>query len=296
MTQTMITAKDVAELRARTGAGMMDCKRALEEAGGDQARATEILRARGIAKADKRAGRQTSQGLIAGVTTDDGRGGALLELTCETDFVARTADFEAVAEALVRQLAASAPVTLEEFLAAPAPGDAGRTVADLVKEVSGKTGETVVLRNVARFAAGEGAAVGLYLHHNRQVGVLVEAMAAPAAAAGQAPVRDLLRELAIHIASASPLAVRGEEIPAEVLERERRIGREQAAEEGKPEAIRDKIVEGKVRKFMAENALLEQPWVKDPQRPVRQLVAEAGRAAGAEVTVTRFVRLRVGEG
>jgi elongation factor Ts len=225
MTQTTITAKDVAELRARTGAGMMDCKRALEEAGGDQSRAAE-------------------------------------------------------------------PMSLEAFLASPAPGGEGKSVAELVKEVSGKTGETVVLRHAVRLAPAEPGGVGLYLHHNRQVGVLVEGTGA--GAAHQAG-REVLRELAIHAASTVPLAVRGEDIPAEVLERERRIGEEQAAQEGKPEAIRAKIVEGKIRKFKAENALLDQPWVKDPARTIADVVAEAARAAGGEITVTRVVRLKVGE-
>ncbi len=295
MTQT-ITAKDVAELRGRTGAGMMDCKKALEEANGDMARAAELLRAKGIAKADKRVGRTTSQGLIAGLVGEDGRAGALVELTCETDFVARTDDFGRVAEALLAQVAAGEPMALEAFLAQPAQGSPGKTVADLVKEVSGKTGESVALRHAVKLAPGPSGRVGLYLHHNRQVGVLVELAAATPEVAAHPAVEDLARELAIHVASANPLAVRGEDIDPAVLDRERRIADEQATAEGKPEAVRAKMVEGKVRKFIAEQALMSQPWVKDDKKAIGALVEEAAKAAGGAVTVSRFVRRRVGEG
>ncbi len=295
MTQT-ITAKDVAELRGRTGAGMMDCKKALEEANGDMARAAELLRAKGIAKADKRVGRTTSQGLIAGLVGEDGRAGALVELTCETDFVARTDDFGRVAEALLAQVAAGEPMALEAFLAEPAQGSPGKTVADLVKEVSGKTGESVALRHAVKLAPGPSGRVGMYLHHNRQVGVLVELAAATPEVAAHPAVEDLARELAIHVASANPLAVRGEDIDPAVLDRERRIADEQATAEGKPEAVRAKMVEGKVRKFIAEQALMSQPWVKDDKKAIGALVEEAAKAAGGAVTVSRFVRRRVGEG
>jgi elongation factor Ts len=272
---------------------MMDCKRALEEADGDLLKAAELLRAKGIAQAEKRAGRSTSQGVIAGAVTPDGGAGALVELTCETDFVARTAEFQRTAEALVAQALADAPPSVEAFLERPAAEDAGRTVGEVVKALTAKTGEAVALRHVVTFAPGARGAVGLYLHHNRQVGVLVELAVESESAARHHAVQDLARELALHVASADPLAVRGEDIPEEVLERERRIAAAEA--ESKPEAVRTKIVEGKIRKFRAERALLEQPWVKDDQKPVAALVAEAAQAAGTEITVVRFQRLRVGE-
>jgi elongation factor Ts len=168
-------------------------------------------------------------------------------------------------------------------------------VADFVKLVSGKTGEGVTLRNVVKYAPGADGAVGRYLHFNRQVGVLVELAASASVVRGDT-VSELGREVALHIASADPIAVRAEDIPADVVARERRIAEEQVTAEGKPEAIRPKIVEGKIRKFLAERTLLEQPWVKDDKRTVGQLVAEASKAVGTAVTVVRFVRLRVGEG
>ena len=199
MTQT-IAAKDVAELRARTGAGMMDCKKALEEAAGDMSRASDLLRSKGITKAEKRAGRSASQGLVVNYMHHNGQVGVLVELNSETDFVARTEDF------------------------------------------------------------------------------------------GQ-----LARDIALHIASADPIGVNPEDIPSEMLERERRIAEEQVASEGKPEAIRAKIVEGKLKKFVAERTLLEQPFVKDDSKTIGQLVKEVSGKLGEAVVVRRFARFKIGE-
>lgn len=289
---TTITAKEVAELRSRTGAGMMDCKKALEEAGGDMSRAVEILRARGIAKADKRSGRATSQGLVVGRVTDDGSRGGILELTCETDFVARTEDFGQAADQLLDHLLALAPMSLEQFLVQPM----GRgTVAEVVKEISARTGESIALRTAVQYTPGAMGTIGLYLHHNGLVGVLIELVSGSAEGARSGMAQELARELAIHIASANPIAIRGDDVAPDVLERERRIAQEQVATEGKPENIRPKIVEGKLRKFIAEQTLLEQSWVKDDKKPVKQLVEEAAKALGTSMSVTRFIRVRVGE-
>jgi elongation factor Ts len=296
MTPVTISAKDVAELRARTGAGMMDCKKALEEAGGDMSRATEILRAKGIAKAEKRAGRTTSQGVVAGLLLPDGTAGAMVEVTCETDFVARNDDFQKAVQELLNQAMAAEPMSLESFLAQPAPGPHGQTVADLVKELTAKTGENVALRNAVKFAPGPKGVVGIYLHHNRQVGVLVELEGGTEAASRGAAAQELARELALHIASADPIAVRGEDIPADVVDRERRIAEEQVAAEGKPEAVRGKIIEGKIKKFLSERALLNQLWVKDDKKTISQLIGETTKPLETSLTVTRFVRVKVGEG
>jgi len=295
MTQTKISAKDVAELRARTAAGMMECKRALEEAGGDMSRAAELLRSKGIAKAEKRTGRSTSQGLVVGRLNADASAGAILELTSETDFVARTEEFGAVATALLGQLADSPPMSLEEFLSQQAAGTTGETVADRVKQTSAKTGEMVAVKDAVKYAPGATGTVGLYLHHNQQVGVLIELASETEEAARSETVRELARELALHVASANPLAVLAEDIPAEVIQRERRIAEEQAAESGKPEAVRGKIVEGKVKKFIAEQVLVDQGWVKDDKKQIHTLMADAAKTVGTTVSVVRFVRLQVGE-
>ncbi|HQW65496.1 MAG TPA: translation elongation factor Ts [Gemmatimonadales bacterium] len=275
-----INTKDIAELRARTGAGMMDCKKALEEANGDMSMASEILRKKGIAKAEKRAGRDASQGLVMIETAADGSVAAMVEVNCETDFVARNEDFQALAKTLAVHALAHSPVgvTLEGYLAEPMNGT---TVEEVVKLASGKTGEAVSIKRVAKF----GGAVGEYRHFNGQVGVLVEL----AGVTGEAAVA-MAREVALHIASADPIAVSTSDIPAELLERERRIAEEQVAAEGKPEAIRGKIVDGKVAKFASDRALLEQPFIKDESVKVGAMVA---RLAGA--SVVRFARFKVGE-
>ena len=286
MTTRTITTRDISELRARTGAGIGDCKKALEEAGGDLDAAAELLRKRGIAKAEKRAGRDAMEGLVFLEASDEGDFGAMVELNCETDFVAKTEAFQALGLELLA-FAAAAPGGLHRLgqdgplLAAPM---GGQPAGERVKQVAGVIGEAISAKRLAHFRP-HGGTVGAYLHHNRRVGVLVEV----AGATGPAALA-MARDVALHVASADPVAVRTEDIPADVLDRERRIAEEQVAAEGKPEAIRAKIVEGKVRKFAEERALLAQRFVKDEARSVAEVVAAVPGAM-----VVRFARFRVGE-
>ena len=289
MSTKAITAKDVAELRARTGAGMMDCKAALQEADGDMEKATDILRKKGIAKADKRSDRSASQGMVVIETAPGGRDAAMIELNCETDFVAKNEDFIALARDLARHALAQAPLGVFPGSAIDEQGFRGATVGQAVKEVSGKTGEAMALKRVARFAQPAGM-VASYLHFTGQVGVLIDL---------EGPAGDALvavsRELGLHIASMDPIAVDESGIDTEVVARERRIAEEQVAAEGKPENIRGKIVDGKVRKFIAERTLLGQPFVKDDKKAVAEIIKEAAKAAGGPITVKRFARFKVGE-
>ena len=289
MTAKAISAKDVAELRARTGAGMMDCKAALQEADGDMEKAGEILRKKGIAKAEKRSDRSASQGLVVIETSADGHDAAMIELNCETDFVAKNADFIALAKELARHALAQAPQGAHAGTAIEAQPFRGSTVGETVKEVSGKTGEAMALKRVARLTQPKGG-VTTYLHFNNMLGVLID-LEGPA---GEA-LTGLGRELGFHIASMDPMGVGESDIPADTIARERRIAEEQVAQEGKPEAIRAKIVDGKVRKFIAERTLLGQPFVKDDKQTVAELVKAASKAAGGEITVRRFARFKVGE-
>jgi elongation factor Ts len=289
MTARTISAKDVAELRARTGAGMMDCKAALQEADGDMDRAVEILRKKGIAKAEKRSDRSASQGLVVIETAPDGKDAAMIELNCETDFVAKNEDFITLARDLAKHALAHAPQGAHPGSAIEGQPFRGRTVGEAVKEVSGKTGEAMALKRVARLTQPQGQ-VASYLHFNNMLGVLID-LEGPA---GEA-LTNLGRELGFHIASMDPMGVGEGDIPADVIARERRIAEEQVAAEGKPENIRGKIVEGKVRKFIAERTLLGQGFVKDDKQTVADLVKAAGKAAGAEITVRRFARFKVGE-
>jgi elongation factor Ts len=275
-----ISTKDIAELRARTGAGMMDCKKALEEAQGDMDLAGEILRKKGIAKAEKRAGRDAAQGLVVIESSADGSTGAMIELNSETDFVARNESFQALAKRLAEHALSTSPVGVERdaFLAETMDG---KSIDETIKQASGTIGEAISLKRVAKF----GGTVGEYRHFNAQVGVLVEL----AGATGEAAVA-MAREVALHIASADPIAVNTTDIPADLLERERRIAEEQVAAEGKPEAIRAKIVDGKVKKFASERALMEQPFVKDEAQSIAQVVAAVPGAS-----VKRFARFKIGE-
>jgi elongation factor Ts len=284
-----ISAQAVKELRERTGAGMMDCKRALADAEGRVERAIELLRERGLAKATRRAGRATSEGTIA--LALEGAVGALVELGCETDFVAKTSDFQGLAGRLARAVAADAELSSPEaVLRARLDGASGE---ELVKGAVGRLGENVELKRVARLSASGPGRVAGYVHPGGKLGVLVAlGTRAPAAA-----VEGLAKDLAMHVAAAdpSPLAIDVAGVPQSLLARERELFRRQAEQEGRPEAVRERIVEGRLAKLRREICLLEQPFVKDPDRSVRQWLAEAaGRLAGS-VEVQAFVRFKLGE-
>ena len=295
MTEYKPSAKDVQELRQRTGAGMMDCRNALTAANGDINLAIENLRKAGIAKAEKRAGRVASEGRIVCLIAPDGKSGAMLELNSETDFVSRNEEFAAVADSLAQALLSD---TAFDGIVADAAGGAflntavdGKTVQDKVTETSARTGENVVLRRYARLTTD--GTLGTYIHHNGRVAVIVE-VEGPAGA----PAQELAKTVAEHVAAGVPRvpeAVRREDVAPDLVERERRIFSEKAVAEGKPAAIIDKVVEGQIRKYFAEVTLLEQPWVRDESKTIQQLVDEASKAAGAPLGIKRFVRYRMGE-
>jgi len=298
MSATTITAKDVQLLRQRTGAGMMDCKKALEETGGDVEKAVEYLRKKGIAKAEKRADRAASEGAIVALVSDDAETAALVEVNSETDFVARNDEFQALAKAVASQLFGDASfdgvVTVAqegELMKQPWHKDAGKTVGDAVKEASGKTGENVVVRRYARFKTD--GVIGSYVHHNGRVAVIVDVVGGTGDA-----VKALARSIAEHVAAGVPkvpLGVNRDEIKTDIIDRERRIYEEQARTAGKPEAMIGKIVDGQINKFYAENTLLDQPWVRDDSKTIRQLVTEASKESGSTLTVRRFARFQMGE-
>lgn len=272
------TAADVKKLRELTGAGMMDCKKALEEAEGDVDKAVELLRVKGQKGVAKREGRSAENGAVVSLIADDNSSGVLLELKCETDFVAKGDKFIAVANALAEHVAATKPADLEALLASEIDG---KTVQVFVDEANATLGEKIVLDRFARF---EGAYVGTYMHRTMpdlppQVGVLVELDKADPQTA---------KEVAQHIAAFSPRWLSREEVPADTVENERRVAEATSREEGKPEAALPKIVEGRVNGFFKENVLVDQPFAKDPKKSVQKVLDEAG------ARVTRFARIRVG--
>jgi elongation factor Ts len=284
-----ITAATVKALRDQTGAGMMDCKRVLKDAGGDLARAVELLRERGLAKAGKREGRATSEGVIA--ISLEGASGGMVELGCETDFVARTEDFGGLASRLAGVVAANPGIEGPEALLRSALD--GETVEDAVKAAIAKLGENVVVKRTVRLALPGDGLVGGYVHAGGKLGVLV---GLDTAASGS-EVTELAKDVAMHVAAAdpSPLAVDRSGVAPELLETERKIYRKQAEQEGKPEKVIERIVEGRVTKFLAEVCLVEQPFVKDPDRSVGELLRDVGKQLGAEVSVAGFQRFKLGE-
>jgi elongation factor Ts len=283
-----ITANAVKELREKTGVGMMECKKALQEAAGDPGEAEKILRKRGMASAAKKADRAAGEGSVASQIAPDGSSGVLVEVNCETDFAARNDDFQA----LVREAATLAlkkrPADLAALLEEPAEG--GKTLAQLVHERVARIGENIVVRRFARFDAAAPGTVAAYVHTGGKIGVLLEITGGT----GEEVAR-LARDIAMHVAAASPRFARREEVTEKDLDLEREIARDQAAKSGKPAAVVEKIVAGKMEKYYAENCLLEQPFVKDPDRTVGQVVQETGKKAGAPLTLTRFVRFVLGE-
>ena len=291
MSTTTFTAKDVQELRQRTGAGMMDCKKALEENQGNMEAAVDFLRKKGIAKAEKRAGKSTSEGVVRAEVASDTRTGVLVEVNCETDFVARNEDFQAIAkrvadQALATRSATDAAGLLQSTL------DGGQTVEEYVKETSARMGEAVNLRRVARYDVPNGV-VGSYVHFNGKIGVLVALEAANGGT--DEALTTLARTLAEHIAAAAPVGIDRDTVPSEVVERERAIFVDQVRASGKPEAMIDKIVNGKIEAYYKDVALLHQAWIREPKTSIQQVVDQASKAVGAPVTVTRFARFQLGQ-
>lgn len=293
-----VTAKDVAELRARTGAGMMDCKKALEESAGDMNAAADLLRKKGIAKADKRADRAASEGQIVTWTSPDGTVAAIIELNCETDFVGRNDEFVALAKQVVAQVAQDAAVdglmsvgADGAYLGTPWFADKSQTVGEVVKAASARTGEKVELRRVARFATT--GVVGAYLHFNGKAGVITEIVGGKGA-----PAAQLGTQVSEHVAAGVPtvaIAVDKDGVDPAFIDKEREIFIAQAIESGKPEAIAQKMTEGRIAKLYSEVTLLGQPWVRDDKQTIGELVASTAKEAGLPLSVKRFVRFKMGE-
>ncbi|WP_130796145.1 translation elongation factor Ts [Streptomyces otsuchiensis] len=273
------TAADVKKLRELSGAGMMDCKKALDEAEGDVEKAVEILRVKGQKGVAKRESRSAENGAVVALIAGDDTSGVLLELKCETDFVAKGDKFQAVAQTIVEHVAKTSPADIAALLASEI--EPGKTVQAYVDEANATLGEKIVLD---RFAQYTGGFVATYLHRTSpdlppQVGVLVQL---------DKPEAQVARDIAQHIAAFSPKWLSREDVPADVVENERRVAEATSREEGKPEAALPKIVEGRVNGFFKENTLLGQPFAKDNKKTVQKVLEEAG------VTLQGFARFRVG--
>ncbi len=286
---SQISAKDVKDLRDKTGVGMMDCKKALEETGGDMQKAIEYLRKKGAALAAKRAGREASEGMIAIRISDDNASGVIIELNCETDFVARGDDFTGFASAIA-DLALENGIASAEAMMSLKLGEAygNESVEDSIKTMTGRLGEKIDLKRLSLLQTATGI-IASYIHPGSQLGAIVElATDKPAESA------ELARDIAMQVAASSPIVVDRSVVPAENIEKEKEIFRQQALSQGKPEQFVDKIVTGRLEKYYQEVVLLEQPFIKDSNSRVQGVLEEFARKNGAAVSVTRFVRYQLG--
>jgi len=290
----MITANDVKTLREKTGAGMMDCKKALTDADGDMEKAIVILREKGLASAAKKAGRIAAEGIVESFLA--AQGGALVEVNCETDFVAKTDVFRGLVKDVAEQIWEKNPADVNALLAQPFFRDGGKTVETLVTEKVAEIGEKLDVRRFTRFALEGSGLVESYIHMGGKIGVLIEAACENASIAGNPVFKTYVRDVAMQVAAANPLYLDPSQVPAEVLEQEKEILRAQALNEGKPEKIIEKMVEGRIQKYYKDFCLVDQAFVKDPEKSIKKLTAEKGAELGGKIEIKRFARYEMGEG
>ena len=270
-----ITAQMVKELREITGAGMMDCKKALAETDGDQQKAIDYLREKGIAKAEKKAGRIATEGAVAAYVSSDAKIGALVEINCETDFVSATDNFHTLVDKIAKHVAETNPADLDALNDSVLDG---KKVSEVITEAVASIGEKISLRRFARYEIADGR-IASYIHMGGKIGILVDMTGG---------TEELGKDIAMQIAAASPTSVDRSGVKAEDLEHEKEVLRKQALEEGKPANIVDKMVEGRINKYYKEVCLIEQPFVKDPDKTVKEVLGD--------VSVRRFARFQLGEG
>lgn len=288
----MITASLVKELREKTGVAMMECKNALKETEGDIDAAIKILRERGEAKAEKKASRDANEGIIVAALAESGKSGVLVEINCETDFVAKNENFQAFVGEVAATVLAGNVTDLEAAKALP-KGD--ETLEGFIKTKVLEMGENLQFRRFDRLTLNGEGAVASYIHLGGKVGVLIEVSSEKAETASSETFKDLVKDLTLHIAATSPAGLKREDIPAELVESEKDIFRKQMEGAGKPADILEKIIEGKLGKFYSERCLLEQGFVKEPDIAIKSLLEAKGKELGDTITVNSFLRFGLGE-
>ncbi|GHC59739.1 translation elongation factor Ts [Roseibacillus persicicus] len=286
-----ITASQVKELRERTNVAMMECKKALTETDGDMDAAIKILRERSGLKAAKKAERAAKEGLVSAQLSADGKSGILLELNCETDFVAKNDNFMAFLNSIAESLASSDAKNLEE---AQNVSMGEMTVAEAVKAKVIELGENLQFSRFERFDVEGAGAIASYIHMGGKVGVLLEVSCEKEETPSQEAFKDLVKDVTLHIAAAAPAGLNRSDIPADLVEAEKEVFRKQMENSGKPENIIDKIIEGKLGKFYSEQCLVDQAFVKDPDLSISALVEAKGKELGDTLTINRFSRFAVG--
>lgn len=291
-----ISAEDVKKLRDQTGAGMMDCKKALTESNGDFERAVAILREKGIAVAAKRESRAANEGMIGSYITDDYKTGTLAELNCETTFVAKTDEFVNLAQNFARQTATAAcDSNVDCLLDMPYIEDPSSISRQVLSEIMGKVGEKMGLARITRLDVDGVGMIGSYIHMGGQIAVLVEIKCESEATVNNEDFQQLGRDLAMHISWSNPDYLTRDEISQDAIGKERDIHRQWAIKEGKPENIIERIVDGRMKDFYSRVVLLEQPFIKDEEQSIQRLVDGVSKKTGDKISVAKFVRFRVGE-
>jgi len=292
------TAADVKNLRERTGCGMMDCKKALTESDGDMEKAIELLREKGLAAAAKKSGRIAAEGLVEAYLSDDAKLGVLLEVNSETDFVAKNADFQKFVKDVATHIAVKNPCCVKcddeacGLLTQKFYNDESVTIGDMLTEKIATIGENM---NIRRFERFEGI-VEAYIHGGGRIGVLVNFKLADESKAGSAEFKEYARDIAMQIAAANPLFLNKDSVPGETLEKEKEILTAQAMNEGKPQAIAEKMVTGRIAKYYKEFCLVEQAFIKDPDKSVTAYTKEVAAKLGTEIEIVEFARYEKGEG
>jgi elongation factor Ts len=286
----MITAGMVKELRERTGAGMMDCKKALSDADGDMDKAIEVLREKGLAAAAKKSARIASEGLVDTYISEDGKYGAVVEVNCETDFVGKNEDFISFTKNMAKQAALSSALTVDELLEEQYIGGGG-TVKEVLTALIAKIGENMNLRRFERFVKDEKGILKDYIHGGGRIGVMVQL-----SCQNGDNLDELAKDIALQIAAANPLYIYRDEVTQDVVQKEMEIYKVQAMNEGKPEAIAEKMVQGRLQKFYKEVCLIEQLWIRDQDYTIKKLLDEKSKQAGAQISIKKFARFEKGEG
>lgn len=286
------TNQDVMKLREQTGVGMMDCKKALVATDGNFDEAVKYLREKGMASAAKKASRVAAEGLVKCLVSDDKKTAVAVEVNCETDFVARSDQFVQLTETIAKHLLVSNATTVEQVLEEVYCEECGKTVNVLIAEATAAIGEKISLRRFTKFQLDVNGLISSYIHMGGKIGVLCEF----ASDANQEDIAELAFNVCMQIAASKPQVIAIADVDASQLEQEREILRVQARNEGKPEAIIDKMVEGRIHKYYKEVCLLEQEYVRDSALSVKQVVADVAKKVGHDITVTRFVRYEMGEG
>jgi len=288
-----ISATLVKELRERTNAGMMDCKKALEETKGDFDAAIEWLRVKGLSAAAKKAGRIAAEGTVFAQTI--GNTGMVVEINSETDFVARNEGFKAlvldIAHHITHAVNAAGDILEQAFHKNP-----GKKIGEMMTEATATIGEKIVIRRFERYTAAPNSIVHTYVHGEGKIGVLIEVAASNPAATNNPEMRAFAQDVCLHIAAMNPMAISSEQIPADVVAKEKEVLKAKNIEQGKKADMIDKIVEGQIRKFLAENCLVDQAFVKNPDIKVSDLAKEVGKKVGADLTIKRFARFELGAG